>query len=82
MGFLVVITGPILKCASLYSLIINKKSPNTEYSVQHDDQLKSGLPWMEVHLSHWLPTKGRVPNACVGGFGDLAMSLKVRGFGS
>ena len=33
MGFLVVINGPILKSASLYSLIINKKSPITEYSV-------------------------------------------------
>lgn len=35
MEFLVVITGPILKGASLYSLIINKKSPNTEYSVKY-----------------------------------------------
>jgi hypothetical protein len=25
----------------------------------------------------WLPMKGRVPNACVGGFGDQAMSLEV-----
>jgi hypothetical protein len=37
---------------------------------------------MEVHINHWLPTKGRVPNACVGGFGDQAMSLKVRGIES
>ena len=46
---------------------------------QHDDQLKSGLPWMEVLINHWLPTNGRVLNACVGGFGDQAMSLEVRG---
>ena len=35
---------------------------------------------MEVHINHWIPTKGRVPNACVRRFGDQAMSLKVRGF--
>ena len=33
---------------------------------------------MEVHINHWLPNEGRVPNACAGGFGDQAMSLKVR----
>jgi hypothetical protein len=27
--------------------------------------------------SHWLPTKGRVPNACVGGCGNQVMSLEV-----
>ena len=43
---------------------------------QHDDQLKSGLPWMEVHINRWLPTKGRVANACVGGFGDQAMAWR------
>ena len=32
---------------------------------------------MEVHINHWLPTKGRVPNAWIGGFGDQAMSLEV-----
>jgi hypothetical protein len=37
---------------------------------------------MEAHIDHWLLTKGRVPNACVGEFGDQAMSLKVRGFES
>ena len=37
---------------------------------------------MEVHINHWLPTKGRVLNACVGGFGDQAMSLKARGIES
>jgi hypothetical protein len=46
---------------------------------QHNDQLKSGLPWMKVHINHWLLTKGRVLNACVRGFGDQAMSLEVRG---
>jgi hypothetical protein len=35
---------------------------------------------MEVYINYWLPTKGRVLNACVGGFHDQAMSLKVRGF--
>ena len=30
---------------------------------------------MEVHINHWLLTKGRVPNACVGGFGDQAILL-------
>ena len=37
---------------------------------------------MEVHINHCQPTKGRAPNACVGGFGDQAMSLEVRGIGS
>ena len=45
---------------------------------QHNDQLKSGLPWMEIHINHSLPTKGTVHNACVKGFGDQAMSLEVR----
>ena len=49
---------------------------------QHDDQLKSGLSWMEVHIKHWLPTKGRGPNTCVGGFGDQAMNLEVYGIES
>jgi hypothetical protein len=33
---------------------------------------------MEVHINHWLPTKKIIMNACVGGFGDQTMSLKVR----
>ena len=51
-------------------------------SWQHYDQLKSGLSWMEVHINHWLPTKGKIPNACIGGFGDHAMNLEVRGIES
>ena len=27
--------------------------------------------------NHWLPTKGRVSNACIGGFGNHAMSFEV-----
>ena len=49
---------------------------------QHDDLLKSELSWMEVHINHQLPNKGKVLNACVRGFGDQAMSLEVRGIGS
>ena len=45
---------------------------------QHDDQLKSGFIWIVVHINHWLPTKGRVSNTCVGGFGEQAISLEVR----
>ena len=37
---------------------------------------------MEVHIKHWLPTKGRGPNTCVGGFGDQAMNLEVYGIES
>ena len=48
----------------------------------HDDQLKSGLPWMEIPSNHWLPTNGRIPNACVGGFGDPTTCLVVRGMGN
>ena len=47
-------------------------------SWQHDDQLKSGLIWIEVHINHWLLTKGKISNACIRGFGDQAMSLEVR----
>ena len=42
---------------------------------QHD-QLKSGLSWMQVHINHWLPTKGRVQNACVGRFDDQVMTWR------
>ena len=31
--------------------------------------------------NHWLPTKGRIPNACVEGCGYQAISLEV-GIGS
>ena len=34
---------------------------------------------MEMHIHHWLYTNGIVSNACVGRFGDQAMSLEVRG---
>ena len=27
--------------------------------------------------NHWLPNKGRIPNTCVSGFGEQAMSLEV-----
>ena len=38
----------------------------------------AGTPHGEVRdIKHWLPTKGRVPNACVRGFGDQTMSLEV-----
>ena len=23
---------------------------------QHNDKYNNGLPWMEVHINHWLPT--------------------------
>jgi hypothetical protein len=49
---------------------------------QHDNKLKSGLSWMEVHINHWLSRKGRVPNVGVRGLGDQAMSLDVRGIKS
>ena len=32
--------------------------------------------------NHWLPTKGRVQNAWVGGFGHQAKCLEVQGMGS
>ena len=32
--------------------------------------------------NYWLPTKGGILNACVGGFGDQAISLEVCGMGS
>ena len=49
---------------------------------QRDDQLNSGFTWMKVHINHRLRTKGRIPNACVGGFDDQVMSLEIRGIGS
>ena len=45
---------------------------------QRDDQLKIG--WKGLS-NHWLPTKGRGPNACVKGFDNQAMSLEI-GMGS
>jgi hypothetical protein len=33
---------------------------------------------MEVHINYWRPTEGKVPNACVRGFGDQTTSLEVR----
>jgi hypothetical protein len=30
-------------------------------------------------MKYWLPTKGKFLNACVGWFGDQAISLEVRG---
>ena len=45
---------------------------------QHDNQLKSGPSLMEIHINHWLPTKGRVPNTYVEGLADQGMSLEVR----
>ena len=48
-------------------------------SWQHNDQLKSRIPWMEIYINHWLPIKRRIPNACVGRFGDQAMSLEICG---
>lgn len=41
---------------------------------QHEDQLRSGLPWMKSTSSQWIRTNERVPNACVEG---LVYGLEV-----
>ena len=48
-----------------------------ELFAQHNEQVKSELLCIEVHIEYWLLNKGRVSNACVGGFGDQTMSLEV-----
>ena len=40
------------------------------------DSRLDGHEWKSA-TNHWLPTKERVPNACLGGFGNQAMSLEV-----
>ena len=46
---------------------------------QYEDQLKSGLPWMEKSTSsHWIPSNEKVLKTCIGWFGDPTMGLVVR----